>query len=675
MKRFFSGLILVFAVIILTTTAYARKLTILVNEQDISDKSQSLIVNDRVMVPIRFVSEALGKEVTYNEALKEVVISEGEKKVKLRINSSLIEKSNGEFIISDVKAIAKNDRTYVPVRAVAEAFDLFVGYDFPTNTVTIKNGSQNPAGKYSVNGLTDQVTDAITLTAEAGSNLAPRIKTTKLFVIDPITRKGLVNDISNTMTVKYLPWETSSFKILALVSYDANGNIVAGRGKKVQTKIMPRVQITGPGEGSDNNDYVEITPSINFVAKTVSYTVTDLATNVATTYDDRDPYASWALTLNGGESKSVMVTMNAVDMAGNNYLSNSISFNLTTPKKLSLTGIKAGQKIDRTFNVNVNRNFDVKSTRYYLGNGAGESLLEEKPYGAHIFNPAADLGGSYYLRAEVDLPDGTTMSTDRINVNIIPGSRLLLQGLGPNAVISEPIELKYDSNIDHSAVRYVFYGPENFVVDGILKGKIDFNPAGKKDGQYKVYAEVDTAGGKVKSEAVNVKIHNAKTFGPRPVVQKDEFINVFSKMAVDTFNKYNMAASIQMAQGILETGWGQYVPVDKYTGKLSRNLFGIKGKSSNGSVLSNTWEEYNGVKYRIDDNFRAYNTLNESWNDHNDLLLKKERYQIFRDVMYDPIRGAWAIRRAGYATDSKYPGKLINIIEKQNLRRFDEVDF
>ena len=43
--------------------------------------------------------------------------------------------------------------------------------------------------------------------------------------------------------------------------------------------------------------------------------------------------------------------------------------------------------------------------------------------------------------------------------------------------------------------------------------------------------------------------------------------------------------------------------------------------------------------------------------------------------MYDPIRGAWAIRRAGYATDSKYLGKLINIIEKQNLRRFDEVDF
>ena len=121
MKRFFSGLMLVFAVIILTTNAHARKLTILVNGQDISDKSQSLIVNDRVMVPIRFVSEALGKEVTYNEALKEVVISEGDESVRLRINSSLIEKSNGEYIISDVKAIAKNDRTYVPVRAVAEA--------------------------------------------------------------------------------------------------------------------------------------------------------------------------------------------------------------------------------------------------------------------------------------------------------------------------------------------------------------------------------------------------------------------------------------------------------------------------------------------------------------------------------------------------------------------------
>ena len=147
------------------------------------------------------------------------------------------------------------------------------------------------------------------------------------------------------------------------------------------------------------------------------------------------------------------------------------------------------------------------------------------------------------------------------------------------------------------------------------------------------------------------------------------------RLAIEAMNKTGMAASIQMAQAILETGWGQYVPVDKYTGRISRNLFGIKGKGSAGSIISNTWEEYNGVLYRIDDYFRAYNSVNESWNDHKKLLLTKERYQIFRDVMFDYVRGAYAIRRAGYATDSGYSGKLIKIINDNNLRKLDEVSF
>lgn len=675
MKRLFGVFSLILMLIFLSVNIEARPLKILVNGEDISDKSDSFIMNDRVMVPIRFVSEALGKEVKYIDETKEVIISDGFDEVNLKLNSNLIGISDNNYIISDVKATARNGRTFVPVRAVAEAFNLFVGYDFDSNTVTIKNGSQNPLDKYEVIGFNDVITDSIELTASAGSNLAPRIKQTKLFVIDPITRKGVINDVTEGNTVRYMPWEISSFKILAVVGYDEYGNIVAGRGKKVQTKLIPRVTLSGVQEGSANHDVVEIVPNINFVARTASYTVTELDSNKATTYDDKDPYAPWQLTLKGGEGKNLMVTMSVQDMAGNNYVSNSISFNLFTPEKLSLIGVKPNQVIDKTVNVNVSRNFDVSSTRYYMGNDITETLLEEKPYGAHIFNPSPEIGGRYYLRAEVDMPDGSVKSTEKVYVNIKKGSRLLLQGVGPKAVISEPVELKYDCNIVHSAVRYVFLGKENFVVDGILKGKIKFDPKGKADGNYRVYAEVDTATGKVKSETVDVKIHTAKTYGPRPIVTKDEFINEFSKMAVASYKKTNMASSIQLAQAILETGWGQYVPVDKYNGKLSRNLFGIKGSSTNGSVISNTWEEYNGVKYRIDDAFRAYNTTQESWNDHKNLLLTKERYKIFRDVMYDPVRGAWAIRRAGYATDSKYPGKLISIIEKQNLRRFDEVDF
>ncbi|HOA20662.1 MAG TPA: glucosaminidase domain-containing protein, partial [Sedimentibacter sp.] len=149
--------------------------------------------------------------------------------------------------------------------------------------------------------------------------------------------------------------------------------------------------------------------------------------------------------------------------------------------------------------------------------------------------------------------------------------------------------------------------------------------------------------------------------------------DLVSGLAVNTRKTTGMSAALQVAQAILETGWGQSVPVDKYDGKFSYNLFGIKGEGTKGSVTSNTWEEYNGVAFRIDAEFRAYNNEKESWQDHKDLLLLRERYAPFREVMYDSTKGAWALKRCGYATDSQYAIKLIDIIERYDLKELDEV--
>lgn len=113
--------------------------------------------------------------------------------------------------------------------------------------------------------------------------------------------------------------------------------------------------------------------------------------------------------------------------------------------------------------------------------------------------------------------------------------------------------------------------------------------------------------------------------------------------------------------------------MDKYIGRLSYNLFGIKGQGPTGSVTSNTWGEYNGNTFRADAAFRAYNNLAESWADHKELLLTADRYEPFKAMMNDSTRGAWALRRAGYATDSKYPLKLIEIIKRYDLHLLDEV--
>ena len=76
----------------------------------------------------------------------------------------------------------------------------------------------------------------------------------------------------------------------------------------------------------------------------------------------------------------------------------------------------------------------------------------------------------------------------------------------------------------------------------------------------------------------------------------------------------------------------------------------------------------------MDASFRAYYSANESWADHKRFLLTGPRYEPFRAVMFDSSLGAWALKRAGYATDSKYPVKLMDLIETYELYKLDEVD-
>jgi flagellum-specific peptidoglycan hydrolase FlgJ len=179
------------------------------------------------------------------------------------------------------------------------------------------------------------------------------------------------------------------------------------------------------------------------------------------------------------------------------------------------------------------------------------------------------------------------------------------------------------------------------------------------------------SGQTVTSEAITVKVYLGQFFSAMPVVAKDTFMDFVIPMALATQKQNGMSAALQVAQAILETGWGQSLPVDRYTGLFSNNLFGIKGTGPAGSVLSGTQEEYLGALYRTDANFRAYHSVQESWDDHNDLLLRMERYQPYRDVMYHSAGGAFALKRCGYATDSSYPDKLISIIAQYGLDRLD----
>lgn len=95
-----------------------------------------LIINDRTMVPMRVIFESLGATVHWDDDAKIVYANKDDISIALKIGATELFK-NGESKPVDSPAIIINDRTLVPLRAIAEALDVQVGYVEDTKTVVI----------------------------------------------------------------------------------------------------------------------------------------------------------------------------------------------------------------------------------------------------------------------------------------------------------------------------------------------------------------------------------------------------------------------------------------------------------------------------------------------------------------------------------------------------------
>ena len=71
--------------------------------------------------------------------------------------------------------------------------------------------------------------------------------------------------------------------------------------------------------------------------------------------------------------------------------------------------------------------------------------------------------------------------------------------------------------------------------------------------------------------------------------------------------------------------------------------------------------------------FRAYNSIAESFVDHGKFFLENGRYTAAMAATHDPRQFAIEINRAGYATDPSYASKLIGLMDRYNLYRYDDV--
>src|SRR5215203_6696321 len=137
-----------------------------------------------------------------------------------------------------------------------------------------------------------------------------------------------------------------------------------------------------------------------------------------------------------------------------------------------------------------------------------------------------------------------------------------------------------------------------------------------------------------------------------------QYIDTYKEIAMEEMKRTGVPASITLAQGIHETGAGQSALVRK-----SNNHFGIKCKS-----------EWVGESVSHDDDargecFRKYNDPLESYRDHSDFLKNRSHYAfLFKLDPTDYEAWSYGLKKAGYATNPKYPQILIKLIRDYDLQ-------
>lgn len=148
---------------------------------------------------------------------------------------------------------------------------------------------------------------------------------------------------------------------------------------------------------------------------------------------------------------------------------------------------------------------------------------------------------------------------------------------------------------------------------------------------------------------------------PENKTTKEEYINLYKDIALEEMNMYRIPASITLAQGILESGHG-----NSSLAKKANNHFGIKCHKG-----------WTGKTFHMDDDeenecFRKYKSPYDSFKDHSIFLSTRNRYAFLFDLEITDYEGwAYGLKKAGYATNPKYPQLLLKIINEYELHLYD----
>jgi LysM repeat protein len=151
------------------------------------------------------------------------------------------------------------------------------------------------------------------------------------------------------------------------------------------------------------------------------------------------------------------------------------------------------------------------------------------------------------------------------------------------------------------------------------------------------------------------------------------YVEKYKDIAVREMERAGIPASIKLAQGLLESNAGKS-PLARH----ANNHFGIKcGNDWKGKTYKQEDDEYDANGKLVKSCFRVYKSDEASFVAHSEFLrdpLKTNRYGFL--FLIDPTdykRWAHGLKRAGYATSATYPEKLISLIERYELYKYDRV--
>ncbi|KZN55010.1 flagellar assembly peptidoglycan hydrolase FlgJ [Pseudoalteromonas luteoviolacea] len=205
-------------------------------------------------------------------------------------------------------------------------------------------------------------------------------------------------------------------------------------------------------------------------------------------------------------------------------------------------------------------------------------------------------------------------------------------------------------------------------------------------------ASVVRTGADIQSDKIASGVNTAKSAEPKPgiehadVAQKpkavheqstdpksfegpEEFISTLWDYAKSAAQKIGLNPAVMVAQAALETGWGKHV-IAKPDGNSSFNLFNIKADSrwKGDSASKMTLEFEQGLPVKKQANFRAYESIKQSFNDYVDFLQSNPRYGDALKKAASPSDYLEALQQAGYATDPNYANKIKNVMGGEQFK-------